>query len=44
MIGGALGYLSNRRVAHSALRQLFVVALASAVTYVIGRLFGVFNL
>lgn len=44
VIGGALGYLSNRRVAHSALRQLFVVALASAVTYVIGRLFGVFNL
>jgi VIT1/CCC1 family predicted Fe2+/Mn2+ transporter len=40
-IGGALGYLSNRHVAWSALRQLFVVALASAVTYGVGKLFGV---
>jgi VIT1/CCC1 family predicted Fe2+/Mn2+ transporter len=43
-IGGTLGYLSNRHVAWSALRQLFVVALASAVTYGVGRLFGVLAL
>ena len=42
-IGGALGYLSNRHVAWSALRQLFVVVLASAVTYGVGRLFGVLS-
>jgi VIT1/CCC1 family predicted Fe2+/Mn2+ transporter len=41
-IGGALGYLSNGRVVRLALRQLFIAALASAVTYFVGRLFGVF--
>lgn len=41
-IGGALGHLSNGRVARLALRQLFIVALASGVTYFVGRLFGVF--
>jgi VIT1/CCC1 family predicted Fe2+/Mn2+ transporter len=40
-IGGALGYLSNHRVALLALRQLFIVALASAVTFFVGKLFGV---
>jgi VIT1/CCC1 family predicted Fe2+/Mn2+ transporter len=40
-IGGALGYLSNHRVARSALRQLLVVTLASAITFLVGRLFGV---
>jgi VIT1/CCC1 family predicted Fe2+/Mn2+ transporter len=40
-IGGMLGHLSNHRVVRSALRQLLVVALASAVTYLVGRLFGV---
>jgi vacuolar iron transporter family protein len=39
-IGGALGYLSNHRVARSALRQLLVVTLASAITFLVGRLFG----
>ena len=40
-IGGTLGYLSNQRVARSALRQLLIVALASAVTFFVGKLFGV---
>jgi len=40
-VGGTLGYLSNGRVAASALRQLLVVALASAVTFVIGELLGI---
>lgn len=39
-IGGALGYLSNGRVVRLALRQLFIVALASAVTFFVGKLFG----
>src|SRR5262245_22395466 len=37
-VGGTLGYLSNGRVVASALRQLLIVALASAVTFVIGEL------
>jgi len=40
-VGGTLGYLSNGRVTASALRQLLVVALASAVTYLIGELLGI---
>ena len=40
-IGGTLGYLANGRVVHSALRQLLVVALAAAVTFLIGDLLGV---
>jgi len=40
-IGGALGHLSNHRVIRSALRQLLVVALASAITFLVGRLLGV---
>lgn len=39
-IGGALGYMSNGRVARLALRQLFIVALASAVTFAVGKFFG----
>lgn len=41
VIGGTLGYLSNGRVLWSALRQLLVVALASAVTFLVGKLLGV---
>lgn len=40
-VGGTLGYLSNGRVVVSALRQLLIVALASAVTFFIGELLGV---
>jgi vacuolar iron transporter family protein len=40
-VGGTLGHLSNRRVPWSALRQLLIVALASAVTFLIGELLGV---
>ncbi|HTK92932.1 MAG TPA: VIT1/CCC1 transporter family protein [Verrucomicrobiae bacterium] len=40
-IGGTLGHLSNGRVIWSALRQLLVVALASAVTFLVGELLGV---
>ena len=40
-IGGTLGHLSNGRVVWSALRQLVVVALASAVTFLVGKILGV---
>lgn len=39
-IGGVLGWLTRGRVTWSAARQVLVVALASAVTFLIGRLFG----
>jgi vacuolar iron transporter family protein len=39
-IGGVLGWLTHGRVVQSALRQLLLVALASAVTFLVGRLFG----
>ena len=39
-IGGVLGWLTRGRVVRSAIRQLLVVALASAVTFLVGRLFG----
>jgi vacuolar iron transporter family protein len=39
-IGGVLGYFTGRHVLHSALRQLLVITLASAVTFLIGWLFG----
>jgi vacuolar iron transporter family protein len=39
-IGGVLGWLTHGRVVRSAIRQLLVVALASAVTFLVGRLFG----
>ena len=40
-IGGMLGHLSNGRVLWGALRQLLVVALASAVTFLVGKMLGV---
>lgn len=38
-IGAYLGYATNGRPAHAALRQLFVLVLAAGATYLIGRLF-----
>jgi VIT1/CCC1 family predicted Fe2+/Mn2+ transporter len=35
-----LGYPNGRRMFYSALRQLLVTALATAVTFFVGRLFG----
>ena len=40
-IGGALGWLTNGGVIRSAVRQLVVVMLASAMTFLVGRLFGI---
>jgi vacuolar iron transporter family protein len=39
-IGGLLGKLTDGRWMRSALRQLLVVTLASAITFLVGRLFG----
>ncbi len=39
-IGGLLGQLTGGRWLRSALRQLVVVALASGITFLVGRLFG----
>jgi vacuolar iron transporter family protein len=39
-IGGLLGKLTDGRWMRSALRQLLVVTIASAITFLIGRLFG----
>jgi vacuolar iron transporter family protein len=39
-IGGLLGQLTGGRWRRSALRQLVVVALASGITFLVGRLFG----
>lgn len=39
-IGAVLGYPNGRRMFYSALRQLLVTALATAVTFFVGRLFG----
>jgi vacuolar iron transporter family protein len=39
-IGAVLGYPNGRRMFYSALRQLLVIALATAVTFFVGRLFG----
>jgi VIT1/CCC1 family predicted Fe2+/Mn2+ transporter len=41
IVGAVLGVLTGRSPLRSALRQLFVVTLAAAVTYGIGRLIGV---
>jgi VIT1/CCC1 family predicted Fe2+/Mn2+ transporter len=38
-IGGYLGYSTNGRVLHAALRQLFVLIIGASATYFIGRLF-----
>jgi vacuolar iron transporter family protein len=39
-IGGLLGQLTGGRWRRSALRQLFVLALASGITFLVGRLVG----
>jgi VIT1/CCC1 family predicted Fe2+/Mn2+ transporter len=39
-IGGLLGRLAGGQWIRSALRQLFVVALASGITFLVGTLFG----
>jgi len=39
-IGGLLGKLTDGRWMRSALRQLLVVTLASAITFLVGRLIG----
>lgn len=41
VVGGYISRSSGKSVFHGALRQLVIVALASAVTYGIGYLFGV---
>jgi VIT1/CCC1 family predicted Fe2+/Mn2+ transporter len=41
-VGGLLGRLTDGRIVHAAVRQLLVVALGCAVTYLVGNLFGVF--
>jgi VIT1/CCC1 family predicted Fe2+/Mn2+ transporter len=41
LIGGYIGMSSGKGVVHGALRQLFIVILASAVTYGTGYIFGV---
>ena len=40
-VGGTLGFLGGRNVAWSAARQLFVLAIAAAATWGVGRLFHV---
>jgi vacuolar iron transporter family protein len=39
-IGGLLGKLTDGRWMRSALRQLLVITLASAITFLVGKLFG----
>ncbi len=39
-IGGLLGKLTGGRWVRSAMRQLLIVALASGITFLVGRLFG----
>ncbi|MGH9086932.1 MAG: VIT1/CCC1 transporter family protein [Acidimicrobiales bacterium] len=41
MVGGSLGLLTGRSPLRGAARQLFVAAVAAAVTYSIGRVVGV---
>jgi len=41
LIGGFIGASSGKGIMHGALRQLFIVILASVVTYGTGYLFGV---
>jgi len=40
-IGGYLGWQTGRGFVVSALRQLFVIALAAGITYLVGRIFHV---
>jgi hypothetical protein len=39
-IGGVLGWRTRRRVLRSAMRQVFVVSLASGLTFLVGWLLG----
>jgi VIT1/CCC1 family predicted Fe2+/Mn2+ transporter len=41
VVGGAIGWFTRRGVVRSALRQVVIAALASAVTFGVGRLVGV---
>jgi vacuolar iron transporter family protein len=40
-LGAAIGVMSGRNVAGTAIRQLAVAAVAAAVTYGVGSLLGV---
>ena len=40
-IGGYLGWQTGRGIVMSALRQLFVIAVAAGITYLVGRIFRV---
>jgi VIT1/CCC1 family predicted Fe2+/Mn2+ transporter len=40
-IGGYLGWQTGRGIVVSALRQLFVIAIAAGITYLVGRIFRV---
>jgi VIT1/CCC1 family predicted Fe2+/Mn2+ transporter len=40
-LGAAIGFMSGRNVAGTALRQLAVAAIAAAVTYGVGSLLGI---
>jgi VIT1/CCC1 family predicted Fe2+/Mn2+ transporter len=39
-VGGAIGWFTRRGIWRSAARQLVIAALASAVTFGVGRLVG----
>jgi VIT1/CCC1 family predicted Fe2+/Mn2+ transporter len=41
VVGGAIGWFTRRGVVRSALRQVIIAALASAVTFGVGKLVGV---
>jgi VIT1/CCC1 family predicted Fe2+/Mn2+ transporter len=40
VVGGAIGWFTRKGIWRSAVRQLVIAALASAVTFVVGRLVG----
>jgi VIT1/CCC1 family predicted Fe2+/Mn2+ transporter len=40
VVGGAIGWFTRRGIWRSAMRQLVIAALASAVTFAVGRLVG----
>ena len=40
VVGGAIGWFTRRGIWRSAVRQLVIAALASAVTFAVGRLVG----
>jgi VIT1/CCC1 family predicted Fe2+/Mn2+ transporter len=39
-VGGAIGWFTRRGIWRCAIRQLVIAALASAVTFLVGRLVG----